>query len=365
MCKRLTCLAAILLALVVITPGVSNGADPTLVGWWTFDDGSGTTPLDSSDYGRHGEFVGGPQWSTGNTGGALITSAGNYVVIPGYTGVLGTNPRTCTAWIKTTTADGVIIGWGLMGNGTKWIMRVNQVGGGGQLRCEVDAGYHYGTTKVNDDQWHHVAVVLEDDGSPDVAEVQLFVDGVLDADNADLADEPINTIEAMDVTIGQNPHSLGTRSFGGLLDEVRVYDRALTQAEIQVVMSEAGPGFPVARSPFPEDGSLYENTWANLSWRAGDFAVSHDVYLGDTFDDVNAGTGDTFRGNLPTTSLFVGFAGLPYPDGLVAGTTYYWRVDEVNDANPDSPWKGDIWSFSVPPRTAYDPDPVDGSKFAV
>ncbi|MEA3226960.1 MAG: LamG domain-containing protein, partial [Planctomycetota bacterium] len=306
---------------------------------------------------------GDPQWSTGHTGGALSTSAGNYMVIPGYTGILGTSSRTCTAWIKTTTADGVIIGWGLLSGGNKWIMRVNQVGGGGQLRCEVDAGYHYGTTKVNDDEWRHVAVVLEDDGSPDIAEVRLFVDGVLDADNADLADEPINTIEDMDVTIGQNPQSLGTRSFGGLLDEIRIYDRALTQAEIQAVMNEAGQGFPVARAPSPEDGSLYENTWANLAWRPGDFAVSNDIYFGTNFDDVNDGAEAAFAGNTATASQVVGFPGFPASDGLQPGVTYYWRVDGINDADPNSPWKGDVWSFFVPPRTAYNPDPADGARF--
>ncbi|MHC4703008.1 MAG: hypothetical protein ACYTFQ_20780, partial [Planctomycetota bacterium] len=128
MLRKLTCFAISILVLGVIPQSVGYGADPSLVGWWTFDDGAGTTPLDSSDYGRHGEFVGSPQWSTGQIGGALQTSAGNYVVIPGYTGILGPSPRTTTAWIKTTDADGVIIGWGLLSPGTKWIMRVNQVG---------------------------------------------------------------------------------------------------------------------------------------------------------------------------------------------------------------------------------------------
>jgi len=47
----------------------------------------------------------------------------------------------------------------------------------------------------------------------------------------------------------------------------------------------------------------------------------------------------------------------------VPDTAYYWRIDEVNDADPNSPWKGDIWSFSIPPKTAYNPDPVDGTEF--
>jgi hypothetical protein len=59
----------------------------------------------------------------------------------------------------------------------------------------------------------------------------------------------------------------------------------------------------------------------------------------------------------------VGFPGFPVPDGLVPGTTYYWRVDEVNEADPNSPWKGPVWSFSIAPKTAYNPNPVDGAEF--
>ncbi|TKJ34602.1 MAG: hypothetical protein CEE38_17155 [Planctomycetes bacterium B3_Pla] len=118
-----------------------------------------------------------------------------------------------------------------------------------------------------------------------------------------------------------------------------------------------------ATDPNPTDGAVHEDTWVNLSWRPGNFAVSHDVYLGDNFDDVNNGTGDTFRGNQTATFSVAGFPGFAFPDGLVPGTTYYWRIDEVNEADPNSPWKGDVWSFSVPPKTAYDPDPPDGAGF--
>jgi hypothetical protein len=48
---------------------------------------------------------------------------------------------------------------------------------------------------------------------------------------------------------------------------------------------------------------------------------------------------------------------------LEPGTTYYWRIDEVNEADPNSPWKGSVWSFSIPPKTAYNPDPADGTEF--
>jgi hypothetical protein len=62
------------------------------------------------------------------------------------------------------------------------------------------------------------------------------------------------------------------------------------------------------------------------------------------------------------TNFLVGFPGYAYPDGLVPGTTYYWRIDEINDGDPNSPWKGPVWSFSVPPKTAYNPDPADGAE---
>ena len=120
-----------------------------------------------------------------------------------------------------------------------------------------------------------------------------------------------------------------------------------------------------ATRPNPANGSLHEQTWVTLGWSPGLNAVSHNVYLGDNFDDVNDddGTGDTFQGNEASTTFLAGFAGYAYPDGLVPGTTYYWRIDEVNDADPNSPWKGNVWSFSIPPKTAYYPDPVDGAGF--
>ncbi|MHC4700837.1 MAG: hypothetical protein ACYTFQ_09695, partial [Planctomycetota bacterium] len=118
-----------------------------------------------------------------------------------------------------------------------------------------------------------------------------------------------------------------------------------------------------AHRPSPADGELYEQTWITLSWSPGASAASHDVYLGDDFDAVSEGTGDTFQGNQTGTNLIIGFPGFPIPDGLVPGTTYYWRVDEVNDANAASPWRGDVWSFSIQPYTASNPDPADGAEF--
>ena len=116
-----------------------------------------------------------------------------------------------------------------------------------------------------------------------------------------------------------------------------------------------------AYKPDPADGAVYEDTWATLSWSPAETAISHNVYFGENFDDVKNGSGDTSRGNQVETFFIVGFPGFPYPDGLVPGTTYYWRIDEVEADGTIN--EGDIWSFTVPPKTAYDPDPADGAEF--
>jgi len=135
------------------------------------------------------------------------------------------------------------------------------------------------------------------------------------------------------------------------VDEVRILDAA-------------GGVTAIASNPIPADGAYHEDTWVTLSWKPGDFAASHNVYLGDNFDDVNEATrdSDVFRGNQDLAFYIAGFPGYPYPDGLVNSTTYYWRIDEVNEADPNSPWKGDVWSFMVPPKTAYYPVPADGAE---
>ncbi|HUU18316.1 MAG TPA: sugar-binding protein [Sedimentisphaerales bacterium] len=118
----------------------------------------------------------------------------------------------------------------------------------------------------------------------------------------------------------------------------------------------------LADRPSPADGDMLEATWANLSWQPGDWAVSHDLYISTSFDDVNNGAEGTFVANTMSDFQVVGFPGFPIPEGLVPGTTYYWRIDEVNDTEPNSPWKGPVWSFSIPPKTAYFPDPSDGAE---
>lgn len=228
----------------------------------------------------------------------------------------------------------------------------NELFAGGSTTLQSNAG------AVEPGQWFHVAMTYAyDDAGPSTA-LEVYVNGELDV--VGTAGEP--TIPA-DTTLllGHRAGAAAGEHYGGLLDDLRIYDTVLSQAEIKAL---ANPPRMIARDPIPTDGALYEDTWVNLSWTAGDFAVSHDVYLGENFNDVNEASmdSDVYQGNQNDAFIIAGFAGQPYPDGLVPGTTYYWRIDEVNEAEPNSPWKGDVWSFSVPPATAYYPDPADGAE---
>jgi hypothetical protein len=166
------------------------------------------------------------------------------------------------------------------------------------------------------------------------------------------------------ITSSQTPVLIGSDGWGcdwiGGIDDVRIYDHALSEPEILGAMAGGIP--PTAWGPTPADGALHPDTWANISWKPGPKAVSHDIYFSNNFDDVNAGAESSFQGNQAEAFVVVGFPGFAVPDGLVPGTTYYWRIDEVNDTEPNSPWKGDVWSFSIPPKTAYAPDPANGGE---
>jgi len=173
---------------------------------------------------------------------------------------------------------------------------------------------------------------------------ELFTDTATDNAGGTITN-PIDVEMAADVFIGifVTSHAAG---------EVRSY-----------TFDNVGTELPkAAMGPVPKDGSYHPDTWANLAWNPGVLAVSHDVYFSDNFDDVDARAEGAFQGNQASTFLVVGFPGFAYPDGLVPGTTYYWRIDEVNDTEPNSPWKGDVWSFTIPPKTAYLPDPADDAE---
>ena len=345
------CRKVILLVSVVFLLSILGNASAELVGHWRFDEGSGTIANDTSGNGNHGTLNGEPRWGAGYSGGALeFDGIDDYVEVPDNESLQLWERFTLAAWIyQVESRSSRIID--KIGAGTANGPHLD-THPGTKLRscsgtCISTAGDH------TLDEWHHVAVTFDE------GVVRLYVDGSLHGEGS--APSPLAG-NSLSLRIGGD--SNGQSLFHGLIDDARVYDHALTEVEILAAM-EGSLGYPYAIGPDPQDGALYEDTWVNLSWSPGSFAVSHDVYLGDNFDDVKNGTPGApgFRGNQDGTFLVAGFPGFPYPEGLVPGTTYYWRIDEVNDNEPNSPWKGDIWSFSIPPRTAYNPDPAEGAEF--
>ena len=102
----------------------------------------------------------------------------------------------------------------------------------------------------------------------------------------------------------------------------------------------------VAKAPDPVDTATDVPRDAVLSWGPGDSADTHDVYFGTNFDDVNEASRAEPRGVLVSQSQD---ANAYEPGPLAYGTTYYWRIDEVN-APPDSTiFKGPVWSLGTEP----------------
>ncbi|MDT8299968.1 MAG: LamG-like jellyroll fold domain-containing protein [Sedimentisphaerales bacterium] len=359
MFRKMKLFVAILLVLGVCSDAVLA----ELIGYWPFDEGKGTEAADMTGNGNDGTFNGDVEWVLGYVDKAVrFDTAGERVVVGPIDPTAGTDAMALAAWINwegeghTISQQGIIgkrRGWD-PGDGVKWFWQTNPAGdflfradsanggGGGGL------GWGNGLIAPYANEWIHVAV------SWDNGAVVQYING------EQVSSGNINFIDTADdtpVTIGC-VDSGNNETFVGTIDEARIYNHALTQAEIQTIMLGI---FPTAFKPFPADGAMHEDTWVSLSWEPGTSAASHDVYFGDNFDDVDAGAESVFQANQAAEFLVVGFPGFAFPDGLVPGTTYYWRIDEV-EADGTTKHQGTVWSFAVPSKTAYFPDPADGAE---
>lgn len=204
----------------------ANWLEFSLKGYWMFNDSPfDGSAFDSSGYIRGGSLAGDANFVPDPERGQVLSldGDGDYVQITDYKGVTGLTTRTVCAWIKTANGD-EIMSWGAVGTGEKWLLRVRPAG---ELRMEINGGSINSTTLVNDDEWHHVAAVLPL-GHTNVDDVKLYVDGAEETTSSSAA--TISTIADADVTIGVFASS--DRYFNGLIDNVRIYNRALSETEI-------------------------------------------------------------------------------------------------------------------------------------
>jgi hypothetical protein len=212
---------------------------PPLI-YWPLNEMEGDVATDTANL-YHGQLVNMDSntcWTSGYINNALLLDGiDDYVDVAGYAGITGAASRTCTAWIKTTAngKEQVILSWGNAVNGQKWMFRVQS---DGKLAAAVWGGYIQSGVSVADGQWHHVAAVLVDDGSPSVNEIKLYVDGIPQTVTSS-SSQAINTVASQNVQMGSVYNGTAQASFfGGLLDEVRIYDVPLTGEQILRVAME-------------------------------------------------------------------------------------------------------------------------------
>lgn len=204
-----------------------------LVGWWKLDEDSGTVAADSSGNGHDGTLMGNVSFDNNSVEGQVdkalnLQGKGVHIQITGYKGITGTAPRTVAAWIKTEHDNGQILSWGQDEGGL--MFNFGFVPGRRRVGITPEGGYLYMKDSTSDNKWHHVAAVVEEAELPNLYDnVKLFLDGdaavIHDIGVLDLY--PIQTGSDLDVTIG--------KGFSGALDDVRLYDRALTEQEIELL----------------------------------------------------------------------------------------------------------------------------------
>lgn len=242
-----------LVTLTLVLALASATAQAGLIDHWDFEEGSGGTTADSAVGAHTGTLGTGASWDTAvfHPGLSGSTASINFdgtndarVQMLGYkgtAGIAGTSSRTITAWVRTTTDTPAdqnisILSYGRDTAEQKWITRATSQNTtqvpAGQLRTEVNGGYIVGTTQITDGAWHHIAVVLNNDGTPNVNELSLYVDGKLEVVDTSLA-KAINTnitnAASINVLIGDG-HS--NREWNGWIDDVRIYDNALQASEV-------------------------------------------------------------------------------------------------------------------------------------
>ncbi len=241
---------------------------------------------------------------------------------------------TVAAWIKT---DSLASGDRAVGKSYAWWL-----GGGANGTCRLSisntkpAASTDGSTNVNDGTWHHIA------GTYDGATYNLYVDGKLDGSMD--ATGPINTWDGYWFCIGAHfkKDTAGDPRyfFDGLIDDARVYDVALSEAEIQQISGLATK----ASEPSPADGQTDVGPDVVLGWEPGTNADKHDVYFGSSLEDVKQATT-----TLDPNSVYKGRQDLnQYPVSVTLDFegTYYWRIDEV-EADSTTIHEGRVWSFTT------------------
>jgi len=355
MCKRLMYLFSFVLVLGLTTTSAGQDIAEGLVAYWPLDEGAGTTTADASGNGNDGTFVDAPVWVSGKFGSALDFDGSNDAVDCGNPPILdfGTGDFTISCWVNVGAQDNdeAIFGKGDRG-GTCYFLKIRD-DGSGDIKLRLDDG----STQLDPDTddhpglytapgWHHLVAMRR------TIKIHVYVDGVDDQGVAGHGDSDIPAGYDLSATslhnayIGAIEDTPVGRWFDGSIDDVAVWNRALTVDEIGYLWNN-GIGNPIevippgqASDPYPPDEQADVLRDVVFNWSPGENAQRHDVYFGTVFDDVSSASAGSPLLVSPAqdTNTFE-------PERLDFGQIYYWRVDEIA---PDSTiYKGEVWSFTV------------------
>jgi hypothetical protein len=217
---------SILLAIgAMLLAGVANAdINSGMVAYWPFDGDA----ADASGNGNEGTVYGATPTADrfGNNNSAYYFEFGNYIVTE-HGGPLGSSPRTISLWAKTPSANTqVMLVWGGGASNPGSDFRAELSYGAEGVSPDISYGAVTYAAHVADDQWHHYAYVLPDKPNPTVSDVEAYMDGTLLTEVVAWY-SPNQIVDTTSV----NPYTIG-RYFHGALDDVRVYDRALSPEEI-------------------------------------------------------------------------------------------------------------------------------------
>ena len=258
--------------------------DPSLVAYWKLDDAAGLTATDETTNGHDGTLVSGPTWSTDAVAGGSLSFDGSNdrVDIPAFD-VAG-SALTMSCWIKSatlSTAEGRFISKAFGTSPLQHYWMLSQIGQTG-IRVRIQSANNIAdisspTGLLSVDTWHFVAATY--DGS----DVRLYLDGT------QVAGTPLTgallTDPSIAVALGDQPPGGSRRLFEGLLDEVKVYNRALTPQELADEYAAGQP--PLAGDVLGFGASRIDETSARVFWSSVDerditgYAVERTGDIGD------------------------------------------------------------------------------------
>ena len=316
--------------------------DPSLVGWWRLDDGTGTTATDSSGNGNNGEFVGAPTWVPGLIGQAVHFDGDNdWIEVPHNDILTVDNEVTVAAWVLPEQLDDG-------GSGYQGVITKGNAVRSYSLYTTTNGTMHFSTTSggayagstssgvVVLNEWQHLSAQVKGGVH------HYYINGLPAGTGSSGVNLP-GTADGDAVRIG-NSHEGSGRRFGGTIDDVRIYNRALEEAEYAAVMKGSLP--TVAANPYPANDDNDALRDSILTWEPGIYDATHNVYFGTSIEEIASATAPTAAG-LTVTSFD--------PGRLEFGQTYYWRVDEVNVTPDKTVYEGDVWTFTAEPYSIQIP----------